>query len=677
MKIVDSFPRKVKELEEGIWIPLTSGHRLAARILLPEDAEADPVPALLEYLPYRKRDQTRGGDEPKHRYLAGHGYAAVRVDMRGAGDSFGVMHDEYSQQEQDDALEVIAWLAAQPWCSGKVGMFGISWGGFNGLQVAARRPPALKAIITSCSTDDRYTDDMHYMGGCLLNDNMDWGTTFFSILPLPGDPVIMGEGWRDNWMERLAEVPCPIETWLNHQHRDAYWKHGSVNEDFGAIEIPVFAVGGWLDGYSNAIFRLLANLDVPRLGLIGPHGHQWGHSERAPGPAIGFLQESLRWWDHWLKDRPTGIMDEPMLRVLMEEDLPAAPWYAEAPGRWVGETVWPSPRIAPATFHLNADGLGDTAGGETLLVNASPQTCGLDGGEWCPYGTGGSGPDFPGDQRSDDGASLCFDGAPLTETLEILGAPVVELDLAVDRPSAFVAVRLNDVKPDGSVARATYGILNLTHRDGHESPVAMTPGKRTRVRVQLNDIAYAFKPGHRIRISVSTTYWPMIWPSPEVVTLTLFAGAGTLTLPVRPAGEGEPAVAAFAGPEEGPAMAATVIEPGQVTNRMERDLATGRVEMLAERGSGLARIEDHGMVAGFRNSRERTTITAGDPLSAETEMRFENRLERGDFRVRIDARTRLRATKETFLLTADLDVWEGEERILARSWNCPIPRQLV
>ena len=677
MNIVSDFPRAVKVLEQDVWIPLASGHKLAARIWLPEDAEADPVPALLEYLPYRKRDGTRGGDEPKHHYFAGHGYGSVRVDMRGAGDSFGVMDDEYTQQEHDDALEVIAWLAAQPWCTGRVGMFGISWGGFNALQVAARRPPALKAIITACSTDDRYGDDMHYMGGCLLNDNLDWGTTFFSILPLPGDPAIMGEGWRDNWMERLAEVPCPIETWLAHQRRDDYWKHGSVCEDYAAIECPVFAVGGWLDGYSNAIFRLLANLEAPRLGLIGPHAHQWGHAERAPGPAIGFLQEALRWWDHWLKDQATGIMDEPMLRVFMQDDIPAQPWYTECPGRWVAETVWPSPRSAPLSFHLNADGLGGTAGPESELVNASPQTCGMAGGEWCPYGTGGTGPEFPGDQRFDDGASICFDSAPLDETVEILGAPVVELDLAVDRPNAFVAVRLNDVKPDGSVARASYAVLNLTHRGGHAALEPMEPGKRTRVRVQLNDTAYAFRPGHRIRLSVSTTYWPMIWPSPEVVTLTLYAGAGTLTLPVRPTGGDEPATPKFRAPEEAPAMAMTQLEPAQSSNTVSRDVATGRVEVRAERGGGLYRIDDHGLLFGGRNSLERMAITEGDPLSAETEMAFAGSLERGDFRVRVEARTRLRATRDTFILTADLDVWEGDERILAKSWTCPIPRDHV
>ena len=167
MKTVKQFPRKTKEIANQ-WIVLADGTRLAARIWLPTDAEQRPVPAILEYLPYRKRDGTHVRDALTHPHLAGHGYACVRVDMRGNGESDGLMLDEYTKQELDDAVEVIAWLAGQAWCSGAVGMMGISWGGFNALQVAALRPPALKAIITLCSTDDRYSDDIHYKGGCLL-----------------------------------------------------------------------------------------------------------------------------------------------------------------------------------------------------------------------------------------------------------------------------------------------------------------------------------------------------------------------------------------------------------------------------------------------------------------------------------------------------------------------------
>ncbi|MDX1687401.1 MAG: CocE/NonD family hydrolase, partial [Candidatus Promineifilaceae bacterium] len=157
MKVRQQFPHMIREIE-NCWIPLSDGTRLAARIWLPEDAEDTPVPALLEYLPYRKSDGTAPRDALHHPYFAGHGYASIRVDMRGSGDSDGVLYGEYLPQEQEDALEVISWIAQQPWCEGNVGIFGISWGGFNALQIAACRPPELKAAVAIDFTDDRYND---------------------------------------------------------------------------------------------------------------------------------------------------------------------------------------------------------------------------------------------------------------------------------------------------------------------------------------------------------------------------------------------------------------------------------------------------------------------------------------------------------------------------------------
>ena len=323
--IVTTFPNAVRVIEHTL-IPLKDGTMLAARIWLPEDAEQNPVPAILEYLPYRKRDGTYERDALTHPYLAGHGYAGVRVDLRGSGELTGLLFDEYAKQEQDDGVEVIAWLAAQPWCNGSVGMMGISWGGFNGLQIAARRPPALKAIVTICSTDDRYADDAHYMGGTFLTTAaLEWAFFFFSLMCLPPDPELVGDSWRAMWLERLQNIPLFQENWLQHQRRDAYWKHGSVCEDYAAIQCPVYAVGGWTDGYKNAIPRLLERLKVPRKGLIGPWAHAYPHFA-LPGPQIGFLQEILRWWDHWLKGVDTGVMDEPMLRAWMTESVkPASP----------------------------------------------------------------------------------------------------------------------------------------------------------------------------------------------------------------------------------------------------------------------------------------------------------------------------------------------------------------
>jgi predicted acyl esterase len=348
--IATTFPKAVRVIEHTL-LPLKDGTTLAARIWLPEDAEQNPVPAILEYLPYRKRDGTYERDALTHPYLAGHGYAGVRVDLRGSGESTGLMFDEYAQQEQDDGVEVIAWLAAQPWCNGSVGMMGISWGGFNGLQIAARRPPALKAIVTICSSDDRYADDAHYMGGTLLTTAaLEWAFFFFGLMCLPPDPALVGDGWRAMWLERLANIPLFQENWLQHQRRDAYWKHGSVCEDYAAIQCPVYAVGGWTDGYKNSIPRLLEGLKVPRKGLIGPWAHSYPHFA-LPGPQIGFLQEILRWWDHWLKGVDTGVMNEPVLRAWMTDSVKPATHHETLPGRWMRATGFRSvvDAIRPAT----------------------------------------------------------------------------------------------------------------------------------------------------------------------------------------------------------------------------------------------------------------------------------------------------------------------------------------
>ncbi len=668
MRIVDEFPRKVREIETA-WIEMPDGCRLAARIWLPEDAEQAPVPAILEHLPYRRRDYTRLRGDSMHRYFAGHGYAGVRVDMRGSGDSDGILEDEYLQQELDDAVAVIDWLSRQAWCTGLVGMTGISWGGFNGLQVAALRPPALKAIITACSTDDRYADDIHYMGGCLISENLDWASTMFGFNSRPPDPEVVGERWREMWLERLEQNAPWIFKWLSHQRRDEQWKHGSVCENFSDIECAVYAVGGWADGYSNAIPRLLAGLSCPRKGLIGPWSHAWPNAS-VPGPAIGYLQEALCWWDHWLKGRDTGIMEEPMLRAWMQDSVSPAPQYATRPGRWVAEESWPSPNVSPRDWALNPGALEDAAGPERALVHRSPQQLGLTGGEWCPYGFEA---EMPGDQRPEDGQSLVFDTAPLEAQLEILGAPELELELAVDRPTAFLAVRLNDVAPDGASAQVTYGLLNLTHDPAHETVTPLEPGKRMTATVKLNDIAHAFPAGHRIRVAVSTSYWPRVWPSPEPVTLTLFSGAGGLRLPVRPPRPEDVELADFGPPEQsrpGPHRHEGFAHRGRF---VRQELASGRsvLEGVKDRGETYLEAIDLTISAG---GRDRFTLVGDDPLSARHENRYVTTMARGDWKIRTEATTVLTGTKDDFVVTATLEAYEDGARIFAKSWDRRIPR---
>lgn len=681
-------PHAVCEIE-NLWIPLADGCRLAARVWLPEDAEDHPVPVLFEAIPYRKRDLTRGRDEPMHHYFAAHGYAAVRMDLRGSGDSDGILTDEYTEQEIDDAVEAIAWLARQPWSSGAVGMTGISWGGFNALQVAARRPPELRAVISLCASDDRYADDAHYMGGCLLNENLTWGSVLFTFNAYPPDPLIVGERWREMWLERLESNVLFPARWAGHPRRDAYWKHGSVCEDYGAIQCPVYAVGGWADGYSNAVPRLLAGLQAegtPCKGLIGPWAHTFPH-EGVPGPAIGFLQEALRWWDCWLKGRDTGVMDEPALRVWMQESVPPRPSYEERPGRWVAEEVWPSPRIESRRWRLGPrtldaempDTQSATGGKVRRLRMRSPQTTGLAAGDWCGFGSEG---EAPTDQREDGGKSLVFDSAPLTERLEVLGAPVVTLELAIDRPQGLLAVRLDDVGPDGASTRVTYGLLDLTHRHGHEEPRPMTPGERTRVRVQLNDIAHAFPPGHRLQVAMSTAYWPLAWPSPEPVTLTVFVGGGAasaLDLPVRPTSELDDRLEPFPPPEQGPPMEHRTLRAAKFQRVIERDLANHEtIYTIFNEGAefdGAKRVRIPAIDLELASEMLlRYRIGEIDPLSARAEVRNRTLFHRDGWTVRVETEVRQRATREHFHFEAVLRAWEGEEVVFERRWDEAVPR---
>jgi putative CocE/NonD family hydrolase len=659
---------------EHFFIPLADGTRLAARLWLPENADAKPVPAILEYIPYRKRDGTRGRDEPMHGWFAEHGYAAIRVDMRGSGESDGLMDDEYLPQELEDACEVIAWLAAQPWCSGSVGMMGKSWGGFNCLQVAALRPPALKAIITVCSTDDRFADDIHFMGGTLLNDNLWWGTIMLAYQARPADPALVGEGWQAQWLERLSHMPFFPALWLGHQRRDAYWRHGSICEDFSAIQCPVFAVGGWGDAYTNAIPRLLEGLQVPRLGLIGPWAHIYPQ-DGVPGPAIGFLQEATRWWDHWLKGEDRGIMAEPMMRAFIEEWTP--PGHRDpVPGRFVGELRWPSPQITPRTLHLAPGMLAASPGKAADIAFSSPAWTGAAAGEW--MGTGVTGEE-PADQRHDDAFSCAFDSEILEDSLELLGAPEIEIEIAADKPVAQLCARLCDVAPDGSSRRISYAVFNLTHRDSHAEPEALEPDRFYRIRLKLSDCGYGFAHGHKIRLALSTAYWPLIWPAPEAVTLTLRC-PGKLHLPVRMKKDAEPAVT-FEPAMSAARTPATKVAEGRMTRSTALDLLSNTATYITQGegglfGEGVLRFDEIDTTLSHGLKRE-LTIKGDDPLSARYRLTEEYEMGREGWQIRIEVKTSMRATASDFILEGEMKALANGEVTASRVWQEKIARDLL
>jgi uncharacterized protein len=663
------------EAHENQWIPLADGTRLAARLWVPKGAEQRPVPGVLEYIPYRKRDLTRARDAQLHGYLAGHGYGCVRVDMRGSGDSEGLLLDEYLETELSDGEQVLAWIAAQPWCDGRVGIIGKSWGGFNGLQLAARQPPELGAVVTVCSTDDRYTDDVHYMGGCLLGDNLSWATVMFAYNSCPPDPEIVGDRWRDMWMERLEACTPWLETWLRHPHRDDYWKHGSVCEDFSAIRCPVMAVSGWADGYTNSVFRLISQLSVPRRGLVGPWGHEYPHTGD-PGPRIGFLQEVVAWYDRWLKDVPNGVETEPALRVWSLDSVAPTPRHSYRPGRWIAEDAWPSPNVEPRRFDLVQGRLSSSAQPEEArpdLRVQSPLTLGHYAGKWCSYTTT---PDMPHDQREEDGGALVFETEPLEGDLEILGAPTVDLKVRSDRPVALLAARISDVAQDGSATRVSFGVLNLTHRRSHEAPTPIEPGEPMGIHLEMNDIAYRFPRGHRLRLSLSTSYWPLAWHPPAPVCLTIVTSRSSLTLPCRAPQPRDAELAPFGPPEAALPPQVTPVKPGRHTWRVVRDLATDEDTLEVVNDDGTFRIDEIDLEI-TRSTQEWYTTTGQDPTSARGETRTVRGFRRGDWVVRTETRTVLTCTGEIFELRAELDAYQGETRVFSRNWNRGIPRDLV
>jgi predicted acyl esterase len=445
------------------------------------------------------------------------------------------------------------------------------------------------------------------------------------------------------------------------------------------VRCPVYAIGGWADGYSNAVGRLLEGLSVPRKGLIGPWSHAYPHNG-LPGPAIGFLQEAMRWWDHWLKGIDTGIMDEPMFRVWMQDSVRPEPQYQIRPGRWIAEPSWPSPRIESLTLTLTLRGsLAKSRGTERRLKILSPPMTGLASGSWCAFGRGD---EMPTDQRVDDNWSLVFDSEPLRQPLEIFGTPRLRLVFDSDRAVAQAIVRLNDVFPDGTSALVSYGVLNLCHRNSHEFPAPLVPGERSEATIKLNDLAHCFPAGHRLRIAIATSYWPLVWPAPEPVTLGIYTGASALDLPMRPPQPEDAELQSFAGPEEGPRESITVRQPSTRRRTIERDPPSGNVvcRVFSEggefHGAALVYLEDIDLTTGF-SAAQTYQIGASDPLSAKAAITAHAMLQRKSWTAAVRATVELQATKDSFIVTAQLTANEGNAEIIARTWEEKIARDLL
>jgi hypothetical protein len=648
-------------------IPAPDGTPLAATLYLPQGD--GPWPALLEALPYRKDDIT-ASYRPEYVRFAEAGYVVCRVDVRGTGSSGGIAADEYPASERTDLLAVIAWLASQPWSSGAVGMFGTSYSGFNALQLAAERPPQLKAIVSIFASDDRYADDVHLMGGVQKAvDTVDYPNYMVALNALPPVPSVFGDGWREEWERRVRETEPWIFTWLEHQDDDAYWRSGSVRDDPTAIEAATMLVGGWADGYTNACLRSFEAFRCPTRVLIGP----WPHASVetcVPGPTIDLVAEMLRWWDRWLKDIDTGIDDEPPIALYQQRSTRPDPLRLQTRGEWRYEPTWPPDRLRPRAFALQDAVPGGLAWGagpqDSLAVRGDVGTTAwISCAGTMPWG-------LSSDQGPDEALSLSYTWAPLAEELAVTGYPRLRVRLRADRPVATLSAKVVDVFPDGAASFVVRGVANLARPDPWSGREPIERDVWTEVTVELEAVAWTFEEGHRIRLDIAGADWPNVWSPPEPVTLAIDRRATELELPVM----------------DGPSPAGTVPAPPPSTRPQADPRANGpdgwsewRIvhDVVADATTATARYggESHAseQAPAIRSTYGGTVgVSIRDPGVAWSEASSDHEIVYPEATCRAAATSTIRSDATTFAVTIELVVSEDGTERWRRTWERVFPR---
>ncbi|HIK76723.1 MAG TPA: CocE/NonD family hydrolase [Gammaproteobacteria bacterium] len=556
-----------------VWITMSDGIQLAADIYWPAGADKnDRFPILLEYLPYRK-DESRARSYSLYSYFLEHGYLVVRVDMRGTGNSEGmVIPYEYSDIELDDGEEVIDWLSQQGWSTGSVGMFGISWGGFNSIQMAMRNPPALKAFVALMATEYLYQEDVHYMDGIMHTDSWMMGNDLYNALP--GAPDFKMD---EEWLRNRFNVKPSVYKYMRQQRDGEFWDRASARGKYDLIKVPGYHIGGWYDGYRNSLPRMLENVQAPVKAMIGPWDHDFPHNA-ALQPQVEWRAEAVRWFDQWMKDIDTGILEEPDFVVYIRDYHPPDDSLERIPGFWRWEEGWPINRIETQTWYAQANHKLSSISGvndEHTLENIP--SIGLEGGG--PTMWWGS---IPSDQRPMDKNSLVYDSEVLVEPIEILGRPLAKLHVSANAKRANWVVRISDIAPDGQITQVAGAAFNGTHRNSSRDPEDIIPGEKFPLNIQLHFTSWIFNEGHKIRVAISNAMWPMLWPSPlPVKTLLEIGGANGayIELPIMPSGKIK--TPEFEQPSIGPKLKGyEVLDAGNVTgyaaiNSIQHDPDTG------------------------------------------------------------------------------------------------------
>lgn len=665
------------DIRYDVRIPMRDGVELSANLWLPRTDQK--FPAILEMIPYRKDDWRYPADHQRGAYFAGHGYAFCRLDIRGTGSSPGVALDEYTPIETQDGYDAIEWLAAQAWCNGNVGMWGISYGGFTSIQVAMLQPPHLKAIAPMYATDDRYTDDVHYLGGCMVASEVaQYAVSQIGMNAMPPKPEYAGRDWAEMWKTRLERTPPWIIEWVRRQIDGAYWHSGSLAPNYDRIRCAIFHIGGWMDGYTSPVLRMQERcVNAPRKALIG----NWVHSlpdSAYPGPNLDYLHELDRFFEYWLKGIDNGVMDEPPLTIFLREYTPPEAFPARFNGEWRSEAAYPIERTQCHEFYLGESTLTSPlrSGGDKGGIDHYPHHPTLGTRASLCWGGGVPPNGLARDLRPDEALSLTYTSAPLDEPLDVIGFPEAILHLSCSAPIAHVVVRLTDVAPDGASAFVSAGALNLTHRNGHADPQPLIPGEIYPVRIQLKATGYRFLRGHRIRLSVASAYWPVVWPSPYKADNYLHRGPmhpSRLILPVVSSDPQAPAPPRFktTPPDLIPIGTSTEEPPvWQIIEDVIEQAVTVKVY------GGDTTVLPYGVSLLESESIEMTAYDA-DPAHTRLTNEVIYRLVDRGYETHIRASGTLRSTAADFHIDVQLNVTLNGAPFFQKSWLESIPRQLT
>jgi putative CocE/NonD family hydrolase len=665
-------------VEPNVRVPMRDGVELAAHIVRPDTSD-ERFPAIVGYTPYRRLSNLKAAPSEREYNHALHGsydfaargYVVVDYDVRGTGNSGGSTQEMYADAERQDGYDMVEWAAAQPWCTGAVGMSGMSYGGVDTWQVAAQNPPHLKAVIVRSGTEDVY-GDWTYPGGVPRSLYIlgHYAPQMAASNFAPPDPELTGEKWAEIWEEHLTRnVPWSIG-FLKHQRDDPYWSARSVRPHYDRIKCPVFVIEGWADWYQTAELRAFAHLGVPKRALIGPWAHYWPENA-FPGPRIDGRPEYQKWFDHWLKRIENGVESEPPVTIFVRQYQPPAPMYLEDQGFWRQEWDWPPARARSSAFYLRHGGSlspereqGSTDSSDAFPYNPAVGVASgiLGRGNVAPWA-------MPLDQRLDEAHSLLFTTDPLPGDVEVTGNPSADLFVASTAEVAYFVVRLCDVAPDGTSKLVSDGALNATHRASRTQPERLRPGEVYELKIDLKSMAYVFPAGHRIRVAISSGDFQNAWPVSQPATNTVMHGRrfpSRVILPVVP--------------EQAPRLAAPDLRTSpnplpdrSSLNKPEHTIAYDLIGQTATVRTASAAATS----APAPASRTSFTVSLAKPAEAVMKGTCQLTVSKPDAgpEIKVEAQCVTMSDAKTFRHLVEVEVLVDGKRHFHKSWAAVVPRE--